>query len=209
MTPLLLEIVEGFGAGTQAPVDAVLEVGRDPNAGMALLDPQVSRKHFRLTAREGGAVLEDLGSTNGTFVNDRRVTATRALVTGDTVRVGTTVMALRSPQELAAVPSAAVPVPPITDAGDVLEPVPERELSSVVELPQIPLLRSAQVPPGYVPRDIAVRETLEVSGEGGGEWGEQQLTELLDSRVKHRTSVVAFALLAVVALAVAVYFGAT
>ncbi len=190
-------------------MDAALEVGRDPNAGMALLDPQVSRKHFRLTAREGGAVLEDLGSTNGTFVNDRRVTATRALVTGDTVRVGTTVMALRSPQELAAVPSAAVPVPPITDAGDVLEPVPERELSSVVELPQIPLLRSAQVPPGYVPRDIAVRETLEVSGEGGDEWGEQRLTELLDSRVKHRTSVVAFALLAVVALAVAVYFGAT
>ncbi|MFO8007396.1 MAG: FHA domain-containing protein [Candidatus Brocadiia bacterium] len=71
-----------------------LTIGRDPDyADVALLDPAISRQHCTL-AREGSVIrIEDLGSTNGTFVNGERIEAAE-VTTGDTVRVGSTRMYL-------------------------------------------------------------------------------------------------------------------
>ncbi len=54
-------------------------------------DPEVSRHHCRLTQGGGGYTLEDLGSTNGTFVNGQRLTGARQLQPGDMIGLGETV----------------------------------------------------------------------------------------------------------------------
>src|SRR5688572_15493011 len=63
-------------------------IGRATRADFVVDVPLVSRFHGRLTVLEGGALqVEDLDSTNGTFVNERRVTRA-VLVAGDRLRVG-------------------------------------------------------------------------------------------------------------------------
>jgi pSer/pThr/pTyr-binding forkhead associated (FHA) protein len=66
---LLLEIVEGPGAGRQHRVEGPVVLGRDAGADVVLDDARVSRRHARMTPEPGGIVVEDLGSRNGTFVN--------------------------------------------------------------------------------------------------------------------------------------------
>lgn len=61
----------------------ITSLGRDVASDIVLGDPEVSRQHSRLTRTPGGYVLEDLGSTNGTFVNGERLTGPRVLTPGD------------------------------------------------------------------------------------------------------------------------------
>ncbi len=68
-----------------------LTIGRSPDNGLVLRDGRASRHHARIDARRGTLVLSDLGSTNGSFVNDRRVD-TVALGEGDRVRIGATTL---------------------------------------------------------------------------------------------------------------------
>src|SRR6186997_2846677 len=65
-----------------------LTIGRDANNGVAINDAEVSRKHSRLTFQGGKYVLEDLGSTNGTFVNGQRLAGPRVLKSGEVVSFG-------------------------------------------------------------------------------------------------------------------------
>jgi hypothetical protein len=65
-----------------------LVVGRDATSNVAISDAEVSRKHARLTFQGGKYVLEDLGSTNGTFVNGKRLTGPVVLKAGDLVSLG-------------------------------------------------------------------------------------------------------------------------
>lgn len=62
-------------------------IGRGPLANFVLVAPLVSRFHCRLTATDERLEVEDLGSTNGTFVNGRPV-ARATLAPGDRLRVG-------------------------------------------------------------------------------------------------------------------------
>jgi len=68
-----------------------LTIGRANDNAIVLRDGRASRHHARIDARRGSLVLSDLGSTNGSFVNDRRVESI-ALGEGDRVRVGTTTL---------------------------------------------------------------------------------------------------------------------
>ncbi len=69
------------------PGDEPLLVGRDPQSGVVLAEPSVSRRHAQLVRRDDALILEDLGSAVGTYVNDQRVTA-HILSDGDRVRFG-------------------------------------------------------------------------------------------------------------------------
>lgn len=65
-----------------------LTIGRDPSNPIEISDPQISRQHARITRQGGMMILEDLGSTNGTFVNGMRLTSPHALSSGDVVGLG-------------------------------------------------------------------------------------------------------------------------
>lgn len=65
-----------------------LTIGRDSSNGVAINDAEISRKHARLTFQGGKYVIEDLGSTNGTFVNGQRLISAVVLKSGDVVSFG-------------------------------------------------------------------------------------------------------------------------
>lgn len=127
MAELIIEIVEGSEPGRQLALDRALDIGRDHALPLALPgDTQASRRHARMTPQNGGAVVEDLGSTNGTFVNDQPIHSPRSVGPGDRVRVGLTVLEIRSRQQVQQRPSAVQPRPQLTAIGDgVLAPAPE------------------------------------------------------------------------------------
>ena len=76
---------------TQVPVT----VGRQPESTIVLADPQVSRQHAVISYQAGRYVVQDLGSANGTFINERRITAPQALREGDQLRMGNTIFDVR------------------------------------------------------------------------------------------------------------------
>ncbi len=67
-----------------------LVIGRGQEAQLVLADPEVSRRHARLETQNDTVFLRDLGSSNGTFLNGRRLTSAIELREGDEVDVGTT-----------------------------------------------------------------------------------------------------------------------
>jgi hypothetical protein len=69
----------------------IITLGRDITNDIVVNDPEVSRHHARLTRTPNGYTLEDLGSTNGTFVNGHRLAAARPLTNGDMMGMGETV----------------------------------------------------------------------------------------------------------------------
>jgi hypothetical protein len=74
-----------------APSGAV--IGRSRECDIVIDDANVSRKHAELRPRGGSWVLQDLGSTNGTSLNGRRLTGAEVLKSGDEIEVGTSVIA--------------------------------------------------------------------------------------------------------------------
>jgi predicted component of type VI protein secretion system len=73
-------------------VKDTLTIGRDVNADITINDPEISRTHIRLTAQPDGYLIEDLGSTNGTFINGQRITGSMLLRPGDSLGLGETVV---------------------------------------------------------------------------------------------------------------------
>ena len=66
----------------------LISIGRDPGNDIVINHPQVSRQHARLVLQGGLMALEDLGSTNGTFVNGMRLMAPHTLANGDQISLG-------------------------------------------------------------------------------------------------------------------------
>src|SRR5437870_4931121 len=97
MPHVTLAIVEGQEAGREFSVTQTTVIGRDPGADLVIPDSNVSLKHASLVLVDGGIAVEDLGSTNGTFVNDQQVTESHKLQPGDRIRLGTTVLEVRAP----------------------------------------------------------------------------------------------------------------
>ena len=95
-----------------------LALGRDPSNDIMISDPQVSRQHARIRRQGSLMVIEDVGSTNGTFVNGMRLTSPHTLVNGDVISLGDAVtltyhgidVAVTEP--LAGRPTAVSPAPP-------------------------------------------------------------------------------------------------
>jgi pSer/pThr/pTyr-binding forkhead associated (FHA) protein len=88
-TQYKLILQSGVGAGTEYPLEKTdLILGRDLSNDIVVNDPEVSRRHARLILEEGGYILEDLGSTNGTFIRGQRLGAPLVLRPGETITIG-------------------------------------------------------------------------------------------------------------------------
>jgi pSer/pThr/pTyr-binding forkhead associated (FHA) protein len=70
-------------------------VGRSPDADIQIDDPYASEFHARVGLQDERVVVHDLGSTNGTYVNGRRVTNPTSVSRGDTVQIGKTILEVR------------------------------------------------------------------------------------------------------------------
>lgn len=96
--------------GVTFPLDGdQLTIGRDSTNPVAINDAEVSRKHARLMFQGGKYVLEDLGSTNGTFVNGQRLAGPVVLKPGDVVSLGEQIVLMYD--AIAADAGATVAVP--------------------------------------------------------------------------------------------------
>lgn len=82
--------------GREYPLTGELTVGRASGCGVLLTDDTfVSQLHARVFIRDGKTYVEDLGSTNGTYLNKRKVTAAVPLRRGDRLQIGRTTMEVR------------------------------------------------------------------------------------------------------------------
>lgn len=91
--PLLLAVHSGAGAGTLVPLRrGAYTLGRK-NSGIVIADAELSRQHARILVTDTQIFIEDLGSANGTFVDNRRIRHA-AISTRSTIRCGNSTMSL-------------------------------------------------------------------------------------------------------------------
>jgi ABC-2 type transport system ATP-binding protein len=121
----MLVIVEGRDAGREISVTESIVIGRDVGADVVIGDIEVSTNHASFTPADGGLTVQDLGSTNGTFVNGERVSGPQELRAGDRVQVGGTILELRGPEPIA--PSAK-------------SIAPQLQVTRARQIPKVPLL---------------------------------------------------------------------
>lgn len=90
-----LKFISGKYQGGEFPLkgDKQLIIGRSSELDIVLVEDMVSRKHAKITLTSGKITIEDLGSTNGTFVNGEKVKTSR-LKEGDRILVGTSILKL-------------------------------------------------------------------------------------------------------------------
>jgi pSer/pThr/pTyr-binding forkhead associated (FHA) protein len=94
--PTSVVIVEGGGAGQTVPLaDAPILIGRGNDAAIRLDDDYVSTRHARIANAGDQWYVEDLGSTNGTYVGSSRITQPTAISLGTRIRIGKTILELR------------------------------------------------------------------------------------------------------------------
>ncbi len=93
--PKMLMVTGGSLEGTSLPLgSAVISIGRSPAATLVLDDPYTSSRHATIQEVDGDWIIEDQGSTNGTFVDEERLIQPRRLQVGETVRIGQTTFQL-------------------------------------------------------------------------------------------------------------------
>ena len=93
-TKLVLLDEQGGRVSTHR-LDGVIEIGREASSTIRSNDTYISTHHARISNRNGSWYVEDLGSTNGTYLNQRRVTIPSEISPGDRIRVGKTVLEVR------------------------------------------------------------------------------------------------------------------
>ena len=90
---LVVEI--GPDEGKEFPLRGTMRIGRSEDSEITHADAQASRHHAAISPEPGGFTIQDLNSSNGTFVNGKRLEEPRFLKDGDRLRVANTVLAFR------------------------------------------------------------------------------------------------------------------
>ena len=93
-----MRFISGKYQGGEFPLPPNTEiiVGRSSDLDMVLVEDMVSRRHAKIMVNADQVTIQDLGSTNGTFVNGDRVSGRRVLQSGDVVTIGQTQLEYRA-----------------------------------------------------------------------------------------------------------------
>jgi pSer/pThr/pTyr-binding forkhead associated (FHA) protein len=95
-SPTHVLVVEGANSGDRADLaQAPILIGRGSDAAIRLDDDYVSTRHARIASSGDQWFVEDLGSTNGTYIGSARITQPTTLTLGTQVRIGKTILELR------------------------------------------------------------------------------------------------------------------
>lgn len=91
--PLALRFISGKYQGGEFPLpdEGEIVIGRSSELDMVLVEDMVSRRHAKISVENGDIFLEDLGSTNGSFVNGEKISRTK-LAEGDRILIGTSII---------------------------------------------------------------------------------------------------------------------
>jgi ABC transport system ATP-binding/permease protein len=175
-------------AGREQPVEEGTTLGRD-GCDVNLIDPEVSRRHAAIRTSGGSLAIEDLGSTNGTFVNEERIAGVTVLSHGDTVRLGATVWTVSIDDATSAQPAAAVAAEPAPPA-----PAPAGPRGDVEKPPEVaPSAIRRVLPPPAPGRAPAFSAPTARSGGGS-------------AATRVEATIVCMVIIAAVAVALIVYF---
>jgi hypothetical protein len=141
-----LKVTAGNATGQDIQLEQELVIGRStPGAGSLGGDSEISRVHARVYRDASGQLMvEDLGSTNGTFVNGNRISSPTPLRPGDQLRVGQTTLGVEGGAAAEGATAVGQPIPP------VVAPPP----AAAAEPPTQPL-PPAQPPPQYAGQQAA------------------------------------------------------
>jgi pSer/pThr/pTyr-binding forkhead associated (FHA) protein len=90
-----LRVVSGPAAGQTVDIEGEIVIGRE-DTDLAIDDGEISRRHAVVRPHSNRLQVEDLGSTNGTFLNGRRIIAAQRVKKGDKVRIGHTTLSVVS-----------------------------------------------------------------------------------------------------------------
>ena len=225
---VFVEVKPMEGREIEATPGAV--IGRE-GTDIVVADPEVSRRHAAIREHDGGIAIEDLGSTNGTYVNDQKVQGTRPLNDGDSVRFGNTVWKLRLPAAEQPADSGATMVGSIPAAPEVTmaRPIPEEPAApqpAAVSAPAPPAPQAPAAPAAPSPANVgrrgdvpappevapsAIRRVLPPPGAGQAHSfsppGGRQITKSRGSAATRvEATIVCLLIFVAVAVAVAVYF---
>lgn len=133
-----------------------ISIGRDTINEIVLNDAEVSRRHARLTLEADRYKIEDLNSTNGTYIDGQRLIGPHLLAIGEIVMFGDNVgvvfegelpptdATVQSKVDLGATPVAAIPIPP----ENIAQPAPaprSRVSSNPKPLPSMPVIKQEPV----------------------------------------------------------------
>jgi pSer/pThr/pTyr-binding forkhead associated (FHA) protein len=177
---LTLEIIEGPGAGKQLTLNGPATIGRADDSDLVLEDGEASRHHARITPQpDGSALIEDLGSANGTFINHNELIGPSRVDPGDELLMGVTVLQVRGQQDFLSRGSGVIQIPPA--------------------------LATAERAPTYVNPEVirtdAVQEAASTTPAG-----HPTVDKYLDVRVRRRAQLAPLAFLLLVAIVLVVYF---
>lgn len=158
---------KGANPGQAFPIDLTeMYIGRDLACEIVIQDTEVSRRHAKIYISGSGFVIEDLGSTNGTFVNGERISSPHKLMPGDEISLGDTSTMVFEVSEIDPdVTRVAMPVSPVEQTfvnvpssppypafTDVPEPISIPPMTPLQSVPPIPPAQpfTGQVPPSAV-----------------------------------------------------------
>jgi len=120
MPSFKLTLQSGSGLGTEYPLEkSEMFLGRDLSNDIVVNDSEVSRRHARLVLSGNTYTIEDLGSTNGTFIRGQRIGVPVALMPGETILIGEKVLlrfdvtGLQADATVASFRTASQPVQPV------------------------------------------------------------------------------------------------
>jgi len=181
-----LEVIEGPDAGKQIAVDRAIVIGRDAGSDLVLADEEVSGQHARVTPQpDGSATVEDLESTNGTFVNENELEGPARLDPGDQLLVGVSVLQLRTVDDLRARGSGVIQLP-----------------QGLAIAPREPTYVAAEVrAANLAPAAVAVSAPAPA-----GDVAHPTVDKYLDVKVRRRAQLAPLALFTLVAIALILYF---
>lgn len=175
-----LEVIEGPDAGKQIIIDRPIVIGRDPTSDFVLADGEVSGQHARITpSPDGSATVEDLESTNGTFVNQNELEGPAHLDAGDELLLGVSVLQLRSVDDFRARGSGVIQLPP----GLAME-----ERTPTYVNPEVARVDQVAAQPSATPA------------------GHPTVDKYLDVRVRKRANLAPVAFLVLICIALVLYF---